>query len=58
MSRKVYVKLEVNLIILVDDDTQVADVIDNMDYNFTASYDDNATITDSEVIDFQITDVK
>jgi len=58
MSRKVYVKLEVNLIMLVDDDTQVADVIDNMDYNFNASDDDNATITDSEVIDFQITDVK
>jgi hypothetical protein len=57
MSRKVYVTVKVNVIMTVDEGTEIADVINEMDYDFTPSTE-NATIEDTELVDFEVTDSK
>ena len=57
MSRKVYVKVEVKLIVEVDEGTEVAEVIDEMDYNFNDTTG-KATVLDTEIEDYDITDSK
>lgn len=52
--RTVTVELKVKLTMKVDEGTEICDVIDNMDYDF--SCDDNAEITDSEILDHDVTD--
>lgn len=58
MSRKVYVDVTVCLIINADDDQNVNEVLENMDYSFTASNDDDADIVETEIIGWDIKDSK
>jgi hypothetical protein len=55
--RKVYVEVKTRLIIQADEDTEIADVISEMDYDFT-SQTDGADIVDTEIRDFEVTDSK
>lgn len=56
MERKVYVNVTTRLIISVDEGQDVEEVLQNMDYNFTASDSDDATIEDTEITEWEITD--
>lgn len=58
MARKVYVNVTVRLIINADEGESIETIISNMDYNFTCSESDNATIEDSEITGQEITDSK
>lgn len=55
--RKVYVEVKVKLIINMDDDVEVGDVIQEMDYNFT-DQTDKADIVDTEIMDYEVQDSK
>ena len=57
MSRKVYVNVTARLIIRANDDQNIEDVLENMDYSFT-SQSDGADIEDTEITDWEITDSK
>ena len=57
MSRKVYVNVTARLIIRANDDQNIEDVLENMDYSFT-SQSDGADIEDTEITDWKITDSK
>jgi len=58
MARKVFVEVKFQLVINLDEDTTVDDVLNEMDYEFTAPTDVNATIENSEMLEFEITDSK
>ena len=58
MSRKVYVDVNVRLIINVDEGQDVEEVLENMDYDFMASPRSNADIVDTEIKEWEITDSK
>ena len=58
MARKVYIEVKYKLVISIDEDTIVDDVVNEMDYEFTIPTDVNATLEDSEFIEFEITDSK
>ena len=55
--RKVYVEVTSRLIIDMDDGTEVTEVLENMDYNFT-SQTDSADIVDTEIRDWEVQDSK
>jgi hypothetical protein len=55
--RKVYVNLQVRLIIEMEEGLAVADVIDEMDYKFTSTTD-GAIIADTEIQESEVTDSK
>ncbi len=57
MSRKVYVTIKVNVIMTIDEGTEIGDIINEMDYDFTPSTE-NVTIEDTELVDFEVTDSK
>lgn len=57
MSKKVYVTVKVNLCIVVDEGTVMADVINELDYTF-ADTTGNADVIDSSIEDFEVTDSK
>lgn len=57
-ERKVYVNVTTRLIIEVSEGQDVDEVLQNMDYNFTASDSDDATIVDTEIEDWEIVDSK
>lgn len=57
MSRKVYVNVTTRLIIVMEDDVDITDVISEMDYDFRSGTE-NATVLDTELRDFDITDSK
>lgn len=57
MTRKIYVNVTVRLIIRADEDQNIDEVLENMDYNFTASESDNADIEDTEITDWELVDV-
>lgn len=57
MSRKIYVEVTTRLIIRADDDAEVADIINEMDYNFKDTTG-KADIEDSEVLDYQVRNSK
>jgi len=54
---KVYVKIEANLIINMDDGVELDDVISEMIYNFI-SQTEGASIDDTEITDYNVTDSK
>jgi len=58
MSRYVTVHVTVKLCIRMDEGVEVSDVIDNMEYDFTAQSEGQATIEDTEVLDHEVTDSK
>jgi len=57
MARKVYVNVTVRLIIRTDEDQNIDEVLENMDYNFTASESDDADIEGTEITDWELVDV-
>lgn len=54
--RTVHVKVTMDMTIKVDDDQCLDDVMNEMDYNFTASPDTNADIEDTEIVDWEVKD--
>lgn len=59
MPRKVYVNVQVRLIISADEAASIGDVLSNMDYNFSpSSADTDVTFEDSEITNWEITDSK
>ena len=56
-DRKVYVEVRVRLVIRQDEGVETSDVIDEMDYSF-ADTTGQATIEDTEILGFEITDSK
>jgi len=58
--RKVYVKVETRLILNIEEGTSVEDVLGEMNYDFAVSeeYQDQATLEDTEITDWQIQDSK
>lgn len=56
-DRRVVVEVKVKLIIDVEEGTSIDNIINNMDYEFTHA-DEQATIVDSEIVDFNIIDSK
>jgi hypothetical protein len=54
-DRRVVVEVKVNLIIDVEEGVAIDNVINNMNYSFTHS-DEQATIIDTEIVDFNVMD--
>ena len=52
--RIVNVKLEVSLTLKVDEGVEIHEIINQMDYNFEDTTT-QATIEDSEIVDFEVT---
>jgi hypothetical protein len=57
MARKVYVTVKTRLIIEVEEGVSIDDIIQEMDYEFISNTE-NADITDTEIIEYEITDSK
>lgn len=57
MARKVYVEVKTRLIIEVEEGIDIDKVMADMDYNYTSQTDD-ASVTDTEIIEYEITDSK
>ena len=55
--RKVKVKVEVELTMILNDGVSVDDIISDMDYDFYERTG-NATITDTEILDYEVVDSK
>lgn len=56
-TRKVYVDVTVRLIIRADEDQDIDEVLQEMDYNFTANESSNADIEGTEITDWELVDV-
>jgi hypothetical protein len=56
-DRKVYVEAKVRLIIRVDEGVDIADVIGELEYEFTDTTG-SATIVDAELRDYEVKDSK
>lgn len=56
MSRYVTVHVTVKLCIRMDEGVEVSNVIDEMDYNFTANNEGAATIEETEILEHEVTD--
>jgi hypothetical protein len=54
---KVYVSINIDLIIDMDSGTNLSDIINEMDYNFSDTTG-NATIVDSIISDYTVKDSK
>jgi hypothetical protein len=55
--RKVFVTLTVKLVINADEDVEIGDVIDELEYNFSDTTG-KADVEDTEIIDHKVTDSK
>lgn len=55
--RKVYVDVTVKLILEMDEGIELDEVINELDYSFTSTIE-SATVVDSEIDNFEITDSK
>ena len=55
--RKIYGELLIKIVVACDNGIEITDVLSDMDYNFI-SQTDGADIQDTEILDFNITDVK
>lgn len=57
MSRKIYVNITTRIIIRADDDADVDDVINELDYSFSDTTG-KAQVEDTNITDYEITDSK
>ena len=57
MSRKVYVELKVRLIVNVDEGTEIGEIVDELEYDFTDTTG-KADVEDSTISDYEVTDSK
>ena len=55
--KKVIVEIKTKVTMTIDDDIEVSEIIDEMDYGFT-DMTTKATIEDTEIIDYEIVDNK
>lgn len=55
--RKVHVELKVKLILNVDEDIEVSEVLDELDYNFEDTTT-KAEVEDTEILDYEVMDSK
>jgi len=55
--RKVHVELKVKLILNVDEDIEVSEVLDELDYNFVDTTT-KAEVEDTEILDYEVMDSK
>jgi hypothetical protein len=55
--RKVYVEVKTRLIIQAEENQNINEVLENMDYSFTSTHE-SAEIIDTEITYWQITDSK
>ena len=55
--RKVIVELKVKLLLNVDEESQISDIVDELDYNFSDTTG-SADVIDTEISDFEIIDSK
>jgi hypothetical protein len=55
--RKVCVTIEVRLVIEQNDGVETAEIIDELDYNFSDTTD-KATVVETEILDYEVTDSK
>lgn len=56
--RKVTVEVKVKLVINMDEGLEVSDVINELEYDFTANNEGAADIEDMEILDHEVTDSK
>lgn len=56
-DRKVYIEAKVKLVLRVDGDTDVSNVMDELDYSFLDTTG-KAQVEDTELLDYDITDSK
>ena len=54
--KKLYVYVSTRLVIEMEDDVEIDEVLQDMDYNFTSTMDE-AKITDTEIQDWHIHDM-
>jgi hypothetical protein len=57
MSRKVYLKVEVSMIAIIEEGVEVGDFVNELDYSFSDKTG-KATILDTTILDYAITDSK
>jgi hypothetical protein len=55
MSRKVYLEIKTKVIMTINDGVDVSEVVNDMNYNFSS---EDATIEDTELLDYEVTDSK
>jgi hypothetical protein len=55
MSRKVYVTVEVKIVMVVDEGVEIAEVMDELNYDFSDTTG-KASIQDTEIESYEITD--
>lgn len=56
MARKVYLKIEVSVILSVDDDMEIDKVIEEIDYSFNSG--EGFDVLDTQLRDYEVTDSK
>ena len=57
MSRKMQVEVKVRLSIRADDDIELSEIMDEIDYNFSDTTT-KAEVEDTEILDYEVTDSK
>jgi hypothetical protein len=55
--KKVYTSIVVKVVMTLEEGVEVADVIDEMDYQFNIS-EEQGLIEDTEIVDWEVTDSK
>lgn len=55
--RKIKVKVELELTMIIDEGVDVGEIIDDLEYEFTDTTT-QATIEDTEIIDYEVVDSK
>ena len=58
MSRKVYVNLNVRLVIDMDEGVELSSVIDDLNYDFDTGIRPDAGIVDIEILGYEVVDSK
>lgn len=56
-DRKVYIELKVKMLIRADDGTDISEVVQEMEYDFTDTTG-NAQIEETEIMDYEVLDSK
>lgn len=56
--KKVFIKVEVRMVVLMDEDARLKDVLDDMNYAFDLPDDRGCELIDYNIEDYEITDVK
>jgi hypothetical protein len=56
MARKVYVKVEVKVILNLDDDMEASKAMEEIDYSFDSG--EGFDVLDTELLDYEVTDSK